>query len=38
MAFINDNYLELQESYLFANIAHKVNEFTQKNPDKKIIL
>lgn len=37
MAFINDNYLELQESYLFANIAHKVNEFTQKNPDKKII-
>ena len=37
MALINDNYLELQESYLFANIAHKVNEFTQKNPDKKII-
>lgn len=37
MAFINNNYLELQDSYLFANIAHKVNDFALNNPDKKII-
>ena len=37
MAFINDNYLELQDSYLFANIAHKVNDFVAQNPDKKLI-
>lgn len=37
MAFINDNYLELQDSYLFANIAHKVNDFIAQNPDKKLI-
>ena len=37
MAFINDNYLELQDSYLFSTIARKVNEFVAANPDKKII-
>lgn len=37
MAFINDNYLELQDSYLFSTIAHKVNDFVAKNPDKKLI-
>lgn len=37
MAFINDNYLELQDSYLFSTIARKVNEFIAANPDKKII-
>ncbi|MBE6023926.1 MAG: LL-diaminopimelate aminotransferase [Cellulosilyticum sp.] len=37
MAFINDHYLELQDSYLFANIARKVNEFVAQNPDKKLI-
>ncbi len=34
---INDNYLKLPGSYLFSNIAKKVNAFTQANPDKKII-
>ena len=34
---INDNYLKLPGSYLFATIAKKVNEFTAQNPDKKII-
>ena len=34
---INDNYLKLPGSYLFATIAKKVNEFTVQNPDKKII-
>ncbi|MDF2614836.1 MAG: LL-diaminopimelate aminotransferase [Clostridia bacterium] len=37
MAFINDNYLELKDSYLFATIAKKVNEFVAANPDKKLI-
>ena len=34
---VNDNYLNLQDSYLFSTIAKKVNEFTKNNPDKKII-
>ncbi len=37
MAFINENYLELKDSYLFATIAKKVNEFVANNPDKKLI-
>ena len=37
MAFINDNYLELQDSYLFSTIARKVNEFVAAKPDRKII-
>lgn len=34
---INKNYLKLPGSYLFATIGRKVNEFTQANPDKKVI-
>lgn len=34
---INENYLNLEQSYLFSTIAKKVNEFADKNPDKKII-
>lgn len=37
MAFINEHYLELHDSYLFATIARKVNEFVAQNPDKKLI-
>ncbi len=37
MAFINDQYLELQDSYLFSTIAKKVNEYVAAHPDKKII-
>ena len=37
MIKINENFLELQDSYLFSSIAKKVAEFTEKNPDKKII-
>jgi len=33
----NTNYDNLEQSYLFSTIAKKVNEFAQKNPDKKII-
>ena len=34
---INENYKNLEESYLFSTVAKKVNEFVQKNPDKKVI-
>lgn len=37
MSLINENFLELQDSYLFSTIAKKVAEFSEKNPDKKII-
>lgn len=37
MSYINENFLELQDSYLFSTIAKKVAKFTQENPDKKII-
>ena len=33
----NTNYDNLEQSYLFSTIAKKVNEYTEKNPDKKII-
>ena len=34
---INENFLNLQDSYLFSTIAKKVKAFQEKNPDKKII-
>ena len=34
---INKNYENLEQSYLFSTIAHKVNDFVAKNPDKKVI-
>ncbi len=34
---INDNYLKLPGSYLFSTIGKKVREFSESNPDKKII-
>ena len=37
MSLINENFLELQDNYLFSTIANKVAKFTQKNPNKKII-
>lgn len=37
MAFVNQNYCNLKESYLFSQIAHKVAEFTAAHPEKKII-
>lgn len=33
----NLNYDNLEQSYLFSTIAKKVNEYTSKNPDKKVI-
>ncbi len=37
MTYINENFLKLQDSYLFSTIAKKVNEYSSRNPDKKII-
>ncbi len=37
MILVNENYLKLQDSYLFSTIAKKVAEFTEENPDKRII-
>ena len=37
MVKINENFLDLQDSYLFSTIAQKVAEFQEANPDKKII-
>jgi LL-diaminopimelate aminotransferase len=37
MALINENYLKLQGSYLFAEIAKRVANFKNENPDANII-
>ncbi len=37
MALINENYTKLPGSYLFSDIARKVNEFKAANPDANVI-
>lgn len=37
MPKLNENYLNLKESYLFSEISHRVNAYTAANPDKKVI-
>lgn len=37
MTKLNENYLNLKESYLFSEIAKRVEKFTNENPDKKVI-
>ena len=37
MITINENYLKLQDSYLFSTIAQKVEKFTKENPNKKVM-
>ncbi|MEJ2040667.1 MAG: aminotransferase class I/II-fold pyridoxal phosphate-dependent enzyme, partial [Desulfosarcinaceae bacterium] len=37
MIRINENYTKLQSSYLFSNIAKRVQAFQKENPDKEII-
>ena len=34
---INENYKNLKESYLFSEIAKRVKNYTENNPDAKII-
>jgi len=38
MAFINDHYLKLKAGYLFPEIARRVRQFTEQNPDKGKVL
>jgi len=33
MAFLNDNYLKLQAGYLFPEVARRVRDFCEANPD-----
>lgn len=35
MPYINENFLKLEKNYLFINIAKKINDYIEKNPDKK---
>lgn len=35
MPKLNENYLNLKESYLFAEINHRVKAYQEANPDKK---
>lgn len=37
MLKINDNYQKLPGSYLFSEIARRINAFTSSNPDKQVI-
>ncbi|MCX7726641.1 MAG: aminotransferase class I/II-fold pyridoxal phosphate-dependent enzyme, partial [Chitinispirillaceae bacterium] len=37
MIRVNENYLNLKPFYLFSDIARKVAEFQQKNPERDII-
>lgn len=37
MITINENYLKLQDNYLFSTIAKKIAKYTEENPDKKVI-
>ena len=34
---INENFKDLEESYLFSAISKKVNQYTAENPDKSVI-
>ena len=37
MVKVNNNFLKLQDSYLFSTIAKKVKAYQKEHPDKKII-
>ncbi|MCI0502769.1 MAG: LL-diaminopimelate aminotransferase [Fusobacteria bacterium] len=37
MIKVNDNFLKIQNNYLFSDIAKRVKAFTEANPDKKLI-
>ena len=34
---LNENFFNVKKSYLFSEIAKRVKEYSEKNPDKKII-
>ena len=37
MIKVNENFLKIENNYLFSDIAKKVNAYADANPDKKII-
>lgn len=37
MPKLNENYLNVKDSYLFSEIAHRTAAYTEKNPDKPLI-
>ena len=37
MPKLNENYLQLKDSYLFSEIAHRTAAYTEKHPDKPMI-
>lgn len=37
MIKINENFLKMQDSYLFSTIAKKVAKYQEENPDKEVI-
>lgn len=37
MIKINENFLKMEDSYLFSTVANKVSKYQQDNPDKNII-
>ena len=37
MALVNENFLRLENDYLFSNITNKKYEYEKNNPDKKVI-
>lgn len=37
MPKLNENYLNLKESYLFSEVAHRTAEYSKAHPDKKVI-
>ncbi len=37
MAWVNENFAALEDSYLFSQVAHKVADFSAAHPEKKII-
>ena len=37
MSYINENFLKLQENYLFSTVAKKVAKYSKENPEKDII-
>ena len=37
MIRVNENFLQLKDSYLFSDINRKVKEYTKENPDANII-
>ena len=37
MPQLNENYLNVKDSYLFSEIAHRTAAYTEQHPDKPII-